>query len=132
MDLKPFLDSGELKNLNSSKNYKLEDIFDANVIKELLQQETQQALQEGFRALKIINEMPWTLQGLLDADQLREYDTKLNEFFPNKNCSTTCLYNVSRFDPDWLWDILTTHPCILVGNEIFDNYYYLKPADFLG
>ena len=73
---------------------------------ELLHQEINHALKDGFGSLQIISEMPWTLQGLLGPKPLREYDAKLNEFFPKKNCSAICLYDVQRFEPDVLLDVL--------------------------
>jgi transcriptional regulator with GAF, ATPase, and Fis domain len=31
-----------------------------------------------------------------------------------------------------LLDVLTTHPIAIIGSEVFDNFYYLPPRDFLG
>jgi len=128
-NLKPFMEMGQLKIINSSEGYSQENNFNSNVITKLLQYETERALSEGFRSLQITSEMPWTLQGLLGTEQLRKYDAKLNEFLPHKNCSAICLYDARRFEPEVLLNVLETHPNVIFKNEIFNNYYYLTHRD---
>ena len=36
-----------------------------------------------------------------------------------------CQYDRSQFKPAFLLDALGEHPIVVIGTEIFDNYYYV-------
>jgi hypothetical protein len=87
----------------------------------LLREETDRALAEGYSALRVTGEMTWALAGEPGSECLVEYESMLNEFFPNSSCYAICQYDRRRFDADMLLDILQTHPKVLYGREGFDN-----------
>jgi len=76
--------------------------------------------------------MTWALRGLPSSERLIEYEAKLNEFLPTSRCLAMCQYDGRRFEPALLLDVLTTHPVATIGTEVFDNFYYIPPKDFLG
>lgn len=132
IDINPYIESGQFKVLNAPKAYTLKGAFNPEAMISLLKNETECALSGGYSALRVASEMSWSLQELLGCERLIEFDAKLNEFFPNNKCIMICLYDVQHFEPDALLDVFATHPKIIVGNEIYDNHYYLMPSDFFG
>jgi hypothetical protein len=58
----------------------------------LLESETEQALADGYAALRVTGEMGWALRGLPGSERLIEYEAKLNRFFP------------SRGSMSWSWE----------------------------
>jgi PAS domain-containing protein len=98
----------------------------------LLQEETERALDEGYSALRVTGEMTWALRGLAGSNRLIEYEAKLNDFFLDSKCLAICQYDRRQFAPALLLDVLATHPIAVIGTEIFDNFYYMPPEDFLG
>jgi len=98
----------------------------------LLRSETEQAVGERYRALRVTGEMSWALKGLPGSDRIVEYEAKLNTFFPGSQCLAICQYDRRRFDPRVLMEVLETHPLAVIGTEIYDNFYYMPPQDFFG
>jgi transcriptional regulator with GAF, ATPase, and Fis domain len=130
--VEPYLDKGQLTILGVNDAYMKEGVFEPEGMIELLRTETEQALSEGYEALRVTGEMTWALQGLPGSEHLIEYEAKLNDFFPGSRCLALCQYDKRRFDSGILLDVLTTHPIAIIGTEVFDNFYYLPPTDFFG
>jgi PAS domain S-box-containing protein len=131
VDVDSYLESGQLKILTVNESYMKGGIFDPDGMIRMLTDETNKALAEGYEALRVTGEMSWALKGLPGSDRLIEYETKLNEFFPNNKALAICQYDCRVFKPDILLEILTTHPIAVLGTEIYENFYYIPTADFL-
>ncbi|TAJ10507.1 MAG: PAS domain S-box protein, partial [Nitrospirae bacterium] len=131
LDVDPLLKRGQLGILTVREAYLREGTFDPDRMIALLRAATEQAVAEGYPALRVTGEMTWALRGLPGSEQLIEYEAKLNNFFPGSRCLALCQYDRRRFTPDVQLDILATHPMVAVGTELHDNPYYLPPAAFL-
>ena len=132
LKVEPYLSSGQLGILTANDAYIRDGAFNPDQMIDLLGAETERALVEGYTALRVTGEMSWALRGLPGSERLIEYESKLNKFFPNTKCLAICQYDRRRFDPKILLDVLTTHPTVAVGTEIYDNFYHIPPADLLG
>ena len=126
--MEPYLASGQLSILTHDDAYLREGVFEPDRMIALLQAKTEQALAEGYSALRVTGEMTWVLRGLPGSERLIEYEARLNEFFPVSQCLAICQYDRRRFDPAILLDVLHTHPVAIVGTEIYDNFYYIPPT----
>lgn len=131
VDVTPFMESGQLGILSADESYMREGVFDPDGMISLLKVETEQALAEGYPALRATGEMSWALRGLPGADRLIEYEAKLNRFIPDHRFLAICQYDRRRFPSDVLLDVLATHPVAVVGTELYDNFYYIPPDEFL-
>ena len=132
LDVQPYLNSGQLSILTVDDAYMKEGSFDPEGMIDMLREETARALSEGFSALRVTGEMSWALKGLPGSERLIEYEAKLNDFFPGSSCLAICQYDRNRFGADILLDVLTTHPIAVIGTEIYENFYYIPPGEFLG
>lgn len=108
--------------------------FEPEKMLTLLREETDAALAAGYAALRVTGEMTWALAGEPGSERLVEYESRLNEFFPDSKCYAVCQYDHRRFDAEMLLDILHTHPNVLFGKDGFDNsrMYFVPPGEFLG
>lgn len=131
-DVDACLESGQLRVLSASDSYMREGEFDPDGMIRLLEQETRLALSQGYSALRVTGEMTWALRELPGSDRLMEYEAKLNRFFPGSACLAVCQYDRRRFSPEILLDVLNTHPIAVIGTEIYYNFYYISPGDYLG
>lgn len=131
VDVDPYLESGQLAILTVSESYMKGGVFDPDGMIKMLREETEKALEEGYSALRVTGEMSWALRGLPGSERLIEYETKLNEFFPNNKALAICQYDSRVFEPEILLDILTTHPIAVIGTEIYENFYYIPTEEFL-
>jgi PAS domain S-box-containing protein len=127
----PYLHRGQLQIINASATYLAGGLFDPDRMITCLKQETEQALAEGYPALRVTGEMGWATRGYLGSERLTEYEARLNEFMPGSRCLAICQYDRRQFDPVLLMDILATHPRVIIGTEVMDNIYYLPPGEFL-
>jgi DNA-binding CsgD family transcriptional regulator len=132
LDVEPFLSRGQLTILSRDETYVQEGRFDPDRMMALLRTETEQALIEGYQALRVTGEMTWALQGYHGSERLIEYETRVNEVFRGGRCLAICQYNRPAFPAALLLDVLCTHPIVIVGTTIYDNFYYLSPTNLLG
>lgn len=91
--------------------------------------ETQRALSEGFRAVRIAQEMAWGGKMLEDGTLLAQHDIALNKFIQTIDCSLLCLYDERKFEPRVLVNILRGHPYVFTRNRLMKNFYYIPPTD---
>ncbi len=128
----PFLASGQLSILSADQTYLRTGRFDADQMIEFLRAATDRALAEGYRALRVASEMTWALRHASGCGRLIEYECRVNHFFRRNHCVGLCLYESGRFPPGVLLDVLTSHPWVVVGTEVYENFYYLPPAKLSG
>ena len=132
VEVKPYLQGGQLSVLSSDESYVRAGAFDPDRMIALLRSETERAAGQGYNALRVTGEMSWALKGLPGSERVVEYEAKLNTFFPGSACLAVCQYDRRRFDASVLLEVLATHPLAVVGTEVYDNFYYMPPQDFFG
>ena len=131
VEVEPYLSSGQLSILSVGESYMASGVFDPDGMIGMLADETEKALAEGYSALRVTGEMSWALRGLPGSGRLMEYEAKLNRFFPGRKCLAICQYDMRRFEPSILLNVLSTHPFAVIGTKLFDNFYYVPPDEFL-
>lgn len=104
---------GQLVFLTSDETYLREGTFDPHRMVDLLQQETQRALDDGFTGLRVTGEMTGARSGPLGSECLTEFEALLNAFFPGTACTGLCQYDARRFPPAALRDVRRTHPIVI-------------------
>jgi DNA-binding CsgD family transcriptional regulator len=132
LDVEPYLARGQMVFLTIAETYMQAGVFDPETMIALLQAQTDQALAEGYPAVRITGEMGWTLRGLPGSERLIEYEAKLNEFCPGSKCNCLCQYDWRDFGPQLVMDVLSTHAVAVVNAMVYDNYYYMSLATVLG
>jgi signal transduction histidine kinase len=132
VEVAQYLQRGQLTILSSDNAYMPSGRFEPERMIALLRSETERAVEERYKALRVTGEMSWALKGLPGSDRIVEYEAKLNTFFPGSQCLAICQYDRRRFDPRVLLEVLEAHPLAVIGTEIYDNFYYMPPQDFFG
>ncbi len=117
--------------------YRRKGYFDPEGVIARLRSEMERAVAEGYAGLRVTGDMRWVLKGLLDVRRLVEYEAKLNEFLvqtsatSDARCLALCQYDRRRFTSDVLLDVLRAHPTVIVGQDSYDNSYYMPPDELL-
>jgi len=132
LDVESYLARGQMVFLTRNETYMQAGVFDPETMIALVQEQTDQALAEGYPALRITGEMGWVLRGLPGSERLLEYEAKLNELFPGSKCIVLCQYDWRAFGPQLAMDVLSTHAVAVVNTIVYDNYYYVSPATVVG
>lgn len=131
VDPDPYINSGQLVFLTQDETYTKGGVFDPDRMIDTLGLETEEALAAGFSAFRVTGEMTWALRDLSGTDRLIEYEAKLNHFFHDTGALALCQYDQRRFPAETLIRVLDTHPIAVAGNQLFDNFYYMPPDQYL-
>ncbi|MFH7245360.1 MAG: MEDS domain-containing protein [Spirulina sp.] len=82
--------------------------------------------------LRVTGEMTWALSPhITGADQLVEYESRLNLLMDTHPLTAICQYDANRFDGATLFEILQVHPMMVVRGQIVRNPYYIPAREFL-
>ncbi len=123
---------GQLIIVHERDTYTRHGFFDPDLMIEQLISETEGALKQGYPALRVAGEMSWALRGHAGSEKLLEYEAKLNsEFFPHYPCVAICQYDRWKFDPEIIKGVMLTHPILIRGGQVYRNFYYIEPEDYL-
>jgi len=129
LDADAYLARDQLRLLAVADAYMRDGAFDPARMIALLEQETTQALRDGFRALRVTGEMTWALRGLPGSDRLIEYEIALDRFFETHAALALCQYDRRRFSPVMLLRVIEVHPKVIVGTEVCDNFYFVPSEE---
>src|ERR1700688_4468735 len=85
----------------------------------------------GHAGFRIVGEMTWALGGDLKA--LAEFEARLNlnRVWERHACVGLCQFDVRRFTPETLREIIIVHPLVVIGDRVCRNPYYVAPERYL-
>jgi signal transduction histidine kinase len=89
------------------------------------------ARSAGHAGFRIVGEMTWALGGDLKA--LTEFEARLNlnRVWQRHACVGLCQFDMRRFTPETLREIIIVHPLVVIGDRICRNPYYVAPERYL-
>lgn len=126
-----YLQSGQLMIVRAAAAYQHEGHFTPAARLQYLTDQTEKALQRGFRALRLLDDMSWSLYEPLDSRQIIAHEAHLDALTHILPVVAICQYNDSLFPPEILLDTLVIHSLIIVGGAVCHNLYYIPPDKFL-
>lgn len=122
--------TGALSILSKHEAHLRSGKFDPDRMLQLLQQETECALSQGYSALRVSGENSWAAGHEPGNERLLEYEAKLNHLFTQNKILAICQYDRWRFSPEIILGILRTHPILIYGSSVLENLFYIPPEDF--
>ncbi|HEV3196719.1 MAG TPA: MEDS domain-containing protein, partial [Bryobacteraceae bacterium] len=131
-DVDRHLRSGALILANRQETYLKPGRFDPDWWIHFMSQATREASTGKFSGLRILlGEMTWVLEADLAPDILIQYEAKLNRFVLDHDVGVVCQYNLERFSPELILNVIRTHPLVVYGGIVCKNPYYVPPDEFL-
>jgi signal transduction histidine kinase len=96
-----------------------------------IEQFASESRKAGYAGFRIVGEMSWALDGDLKA--LAEFEARLNlnRVWERHACAGLCQFDVRRFKPETLREMIIVHPLVIIGNRICRNPYYVAPEQYL-
>jgi signal transduction histidine kinase len=90
-----------------------------------------EAREAGYAGCRITGEMTWALDGGLR--DLAEFEARLNlsPAWRLHKCTGLCQFDVRRFAPGTLREMIIVHPLVVIGDRICRNPYYVAPERYL-
>jgi signal transduction histidine kinase len=85
----------------------------------------------GYAGFRIVGEMTWALGDDLKA--LAEFEARLNlnRVWERHACTGLCQFDMRRFTPETLREMIIVHPLVIIGDRVCRNPYYVSPEQYL-
>ena len=131
VDVDACLASGQLVWRATGDVYLHDDRFDPDQMLAWIRAQIEQALAEGYAALRLAGDMTWACGDRPGTDRLLEYEARVRQSFAGAACLALCLYDRRRFGAQRLLQVLVAHPRVALGTEIFSNPDSLSPEALL-
>ncbi len=113
---------------SKQETYLKDGYFDPDRAIAFFAQAARDAQSNSFRAIRGCAEMTWQLGGEPGTERLLEYESKMNkDLFPKNSALGVCQYNLSRFSPSIIREVIYTHPVVIIGGLVCVNLYYKPP-----
>jgi hypothetical protein len=97
--------------------------------------EFEEALQSGpgsgYAKTRFLAHMEWALVDLPGADDLIEFETRVNYVVPKYDHAVICAYDLSKFGASTVMYALRTHPIVIIGGLLQENPFYVDPDQLL-
>ena len=89
------------------------------------------ARNAGHTGFRIVGEMTWALDGGLK--ELAEFEARLNlnRVWERHGCVGLCQFDMRRFTPEMLREMIIVHPLVVIGDRVCRNPYYVAPEQYL-
>ena len=131
MDCEQAIKDGQLFILDKSEAYSKGGTFVPDRMIELLQNETNKAIDDGYSGLSVTGELSWVLDYEDGKERIIEYEWKLNDrVFADYPVTALCRYNLDKVSPGMMKSIIELHPYIIYENQINENPYYIAPEGY--
>lgn len=84
----------------------------------------------GRFCARAVGEMTRAVVDVMGTTNLIRYESELNRFAHRYRQVLLCLYDLDHFRGDLLFDIMKTHPKVLMGSTVLENLYYFPPGQW--
>lgn len=129
VDVDAALASRQLSFENAADLYLPDESFAPESILDQFEAKIAKAEDAGFTGLRTTAEMTWAAGCDIDADDLKTYERKVEEFFQENHFVGQCQYRRSAFSEEFLCDVLQHHPRVGFEGDGCSNCYYKPPTE---
>jgi len=123
--------SGQLELKTNTEAYIPDGRFDKDRMVEELEQLASGNAKGGFPLSRIVCRMDWVVEGGFYADDVLEFESRVNELWNRHEDAVICTYHLGKFGGDTVIDILRTHPMVIIGGILQQNPFFVPPEEFL-
>ncbi len=105
--------------------------FDQHAMVERIEQALTDGSEQGYARTRLVGHMEWALQDLPGVGDLAEYEARLNFLLPNFDDVVVCTYDLGRFAGSVIFDVLRSHPAVVINEALRDNSFYIPPDQLI-
>ncbi|NUB91341.1 MEDS domain-containing protein [Haloterrigena sp. SYSU A121-1] len=129
VDVDEALESDALVLSDAEDAYLRDGSFDLEASLELLETFVAESTVD-FEGARVTAEETWLLRAIEDADEFVALEARMNDRLRGENCTLLCQYDRERFPAPVLEDVIKTHPYLVSGGTVSENFYYTPPETF--
>ena len=126
LDLVPFLGRRQAQVISAPDLYLTGGVFDPESLVTRFQNEAALAQADGFDGLRFAGGAGWSVENLQNPHQLIEAECLGTDAAQRIGCTILCPYDRMATPPGLLLSVLAAHPSVLVGDQIHDNFLYVR------
>jgi FixJ family two-component response regulator len=131
VDVPGTMSTGQLEVVSWEDAHVRGDRFEQDAMLDLVDSILHEHTEAGYPHTRILAHMEWALADLPGVDDLLEYESRLNAVLPKYDAPVICSYDLSRFGPGVVMDVMRTHPMVIVGGVLQENPFYVPPDELL-
>ena len=90
-----------------------------------------EAARQGFSALRATGETEWLFSNPPGRERWMEYESQLTHVLASLNCFALCQYNRQLLPPEFILNVIRTHPTVIYRGVVCRNMYHVPPDEFL-
>jgi signal transduction histidine kinase len=105
--------------------------FDADRMPTFWADAAAEAARQGFSALRATGETEWLLSGPPGCERWMEYESQLTHVLADLNCFALCQYNRQLLPPEFILNVIRTHPTVIYRGVVCRNMYHVPADEFL-
>lgn len=125
------LASNQLRVVASEEAYLQDGCFESERMYQMLDGMLEDVKNGPYKRLRTCGAMSWALREFPGTEELMEYEARVNKLTREHDCTLMCVYDINKFSGRAVMDVLATHPMVVMGERIYENQYYVEPAEFL-
>lgn len=88
----------------------------------ILEENVEFAMEEGYRHLRVVQEM-------IPTEETLEYEVKYNEFILKNPAIGLCQYQLSKGEGEFLLRAIRSHPKVCTANMVCENIHYISSME---
>ncbi len=92
---------------------------------ELIQEAHYGALRDGFQGLRGSGDLSSVTEYSPRSARVLDYERQLNVLLAHYRLLALCQYSEETVSERMLFGTLLTHPCVLIGTQLYDNVHYV-------
>lgn len=105
--------------------------FDMTRMPRLIEGLIAESRAQGFPLLRYIGNMEWCLEDRPGVEDVLEYESQLHLILPKYKDPVVCCYDVTKYEADFVVDMLRVHRTALVCGIVNENPYFVPPKAYL-
>ena len=131
IDVEDAEQEGRLELRNWHDAYLRDGRFEQDRMLSLLQEVIDTGRKLGYPLTRLVAHMEWSTDQWPGVEDLVEYETRINNMWPQHDDAVICVYDLARFRADTVMDIMRTHPVVFIGGILQQNPFFVPPDEFL-
>jgi DNA-binding winged helix-turn-helix (wHTH) protein len=106
------------------------DEFTVEGLLAFLQDRAAEAAAAGYVGVRGVGDMGWTIPSDPSHERLIKYETLVTGALSEVPAAVICQYDRSRFDDAALFDVVSTHPWLVIAGTLCRNPYWVPDEAF--
>ena len=105
--------------------------FNKEAMLALIQETLKTGARLGFPLTRMVAHAETVLEDWSRIDEWIEYETWVSKVLPGYDDVVICTYDTNLLSGAVAFDILRTHPVVIVGGLLYQNPFFVEPDEFL-